>query len=135
MKPFAKYPRTIPPSGIRILMEKAMEIPDAIHLTAGQPDFNTPKHIIDAAYQAALEGYTGYTPNAGLPSLREAIAQRVTKVNGIKATKNDIVVTVGAVGAISSILFALLDAGDEALLPDPGWPNYAGGNGNLFLFQ
>ena len=124
MKPFAKYPRTIPPSGIRILMEKAMEIPDAIHLAAGQPDFNTPKHIIDAAYQAALEGYTGYTPNAGLPSLREAIAQRVTKVNGIKATKNDIVVTVGAVGAISSILFALLDAGDEALLPDPGWPNY-----------
>lgn len=124
MKPFAKYPRAIPPSGIRVLMEKAMEIPDAINLAAGQPDFNTPKHIIDAAYQAALEGYTGYTPNAGLPSLREAIARKVTKVNGIKATKDDIVVTVGAVEAIASIFFCLLDAGDEALLPDPRWPNY-----------
>jgi len=124
MKKLAKYPKAIPPSGIRVLMEKAMEIPDAIHLAAGQPDFNTPKHIIDAAYQAALEGYTGYTPNAGLASLREVIARRVTKVNGIKATKDDVVVTVGAVGAISSILFCLLDAGDEALLPDPRWPNY-----------
>jgi len=105
-------------------MEKAMEMPDAIHLEAGQPNFKTPRHIIDAAYQAALEGYTGYTANAGLASLREAIVKKVTQVNGIKATKDDVVVTVGAVGAVSSILLALLDAGDEALLPDPRWPNY-----------
>jgi len=124
MKPFAKHPSAIPPSGIRVLMAKAMEIPDAIHLEAGQPNFNTPKHIIDAAYQAALEGYTGYTANAGLASLREAIAQKVTKVNGIKTTKEDVVVTVGAVGAVASTFFALLDAGDEALLPVPSWPNY-----------
>ena len=125
MKPLAKNTSAMPGSGIRLIMHKSMEIPDAIHLEAGQPNFNTPRHIIEAAYKSALDGYTGYTPSAGLPSLREAIADKVTNLNGIKATRNNVVVTVGGVGGITTTLFALVDAGDEVMVPDPGWPNYS----------
>ena len=125
MKPLAKNTSTMPETGVRIIMHKSVEIPDAIHLEVGQPNFNTPRHIIEAAYKSALDGYTGYTPSAGLPSLREAIADKVTKLNGIKATRDNVVVTVGGVGGITTTLFALVDLDDEVMVPDPGWPNYS----------
>ena len=83
----------MPRSGIRVILDLAVRIPDAIHLEIGQPDFVTPAHIIDAAADAMRQGFTKYTPNAGLWSLREAIAQKVTRENHIPARAEQIVVT------------------------------------------
>jgi aspartate aminotransferase/aminotransferase len=115
----------MPISGIRFVMDLAAQIPDAIHLEVGQPDFRTPPHIVEAAHRAALDGYTAYTPNAGLPSLREACAAKVSRENGIAATVENVLITVGSEGAIASAFVALVDAGDEVLVPEPGWTNYA----------
>jgi len=115
----------MPISGIRLVMDLAANIPDAIHLEVGQPNFRTPEHIIEAAYRAALDGYTGYTPNAGLPSLRELCAEKVRHENGIAATVDNVLITVGSEGAVASAFIALVDPGDEVLVPEPGWTNYA----------
>jgi aspartate aminotransferase/aminotransferase len=115
----------MPRSGIRATLDMAARIPGAIHLEIGQPNFPTPAHIIEAALAAAREGFTGYTANAGLPSLREAIAEKVRRENGLPATAENVVVTTGGMGALYSIFLALLETGDEMLVPDPGYPNYA----------
>lgn len=124
MKPTATGSAGMPRSGIRKLLDLATLIPDAIHLEIGQPDFNTPAHIVDAAYHAAQAGYTSYTVNAGLASLRELIALKVARENDIQATPDCITVTVGGLGGLYTAFLALLDPGDEIMLPDPAWPNY-----------
>lgn len=115
----------MPISGIRLVMDMAALIPDAIHLEVGQPDFRTPPHIIDAAHKAAQDGYTGYTPNAGLDSLREACAEKARAENSLDCGAENVLVTVGSEGAVASAFVALVDAGDEVLVPEPGWTNYA----------
>lgn len=112
-------------SGIREIFDLANTIPGAIHLEMGEPDFSTPEHIRRAAAKAADNGYTKYTPNAGIPVLRDAIAVKVNKRNGVDATSEQIVVTPGAIAALHGTMLALCDPGDELLLPDPAWPNYA----------
>lgn len=124
MKPLASAASEMPRSGIRVILDLALKIPDAIHLEIGQPNFPTPQYISEAAYQAALHGFTGYTPNAGLPSLRKAIVEKVRRDNGIQADVDNVVVTTGGMGGLFSSLTALLEPGDELLLPDPGYPNY-----------
>ena len=89
----------------------------------GEPSFTTPAHVIDAAARAAHEGHTGYGPNGGLASLRELLADKLRRVNGIEASTDEIVVTPGAMNALYSIYVALLEPGDEVLLPTPGFPN------------
>ena len=116
--------RSIPHSGIREIANLALTIPGAIRLEVGQPDFRTPDHIVAAAKRALDEGWHGYTPTAGLPSLRERLAGKLRRVNGIDAPPERIVCGVGGVGVISSAVAALVDAGDEVLVPDPGWSNY-----------
>ena len=111
-------------SGIREIMDLAWATPGCIRLEVGQPDFPSPPHVIEAACRAAREGWTKYTPNAGIPELREAIARKFKRKNGIDASVDTITVTPGAVCAVSTSLLALLDPGDEVLIPDPGWPNY-----------
>src|SRR5262249_11462669 len=111
-------------SGIRHIANLAAATPGAIRLEVGQPDFRTPDHIVDAAKRAPDEGWHGYSPTAGLPSLRERLAAKLARVNGIEVTPADIVCGVGGVGVISSAVAALLDPGSEILVPDPGWPNY-----------
>ncbi|MDA1192447.1 MAG: pyridoxal phosphate-dependent aminotransferase [Candidatus Poribacteria bacterium] len=123
-KPLSQGTSRMPISGIRHIMGLASEIPDAIHLEVGQPDFRTPQHIIDAAHQAALDGYTAYTPNAGLTSLREMCARKVQERNVIAADVDNILITVGSEGAVASTFVALVDPGDEVLVPEPGWTNY-----------
>lgn len=95
-----------------------------IHLEVGEPDFATPAHVIEAAHRAAAEGFTKYTPNAGLTELRAAVAERYGPRLGRDLTVENVVVAPGAVAAIAATLFAVLDPGDEILVPDPGWPNY-----------
>jgi aspartate aminotransferase len=111
-------------SGIREIFDLANTIPDAIHLEMGEPNFDTPGHVVQAAAAAAANGYTKYTPNAGIPELRAAIARKVTERNGLKANADQVIVTPGAIAALYGTLLAVCDSGDEILLPDPAWPNY-----------
>ena len=115
---------SMPVSRIREVMELAWRDPGAIHLEVGEPDFPTPEHVVEAAHRAARTGLTRYAPNAGLPELREAVAEKVARRNGYRARPEQVVVTQGGIQALYLTLRALLEPGDEVLLPDPAWPNY-----------
>ena len=115
---------SMPVSRIREIMDLAWEDPEAIHLEVGEPDFPTPSHIIEAAHEAARAGHTRYAPNAGLPGLREALAGKIAERNGYAASPDQVVVTQGGIQALYLVLRALLESGDEVLLPDPAWPNF-----------
>ncbi|HEY9695709.1 MAG TPA: pyridoxal phosphate-dependent aminotransferase [Trichocoleus sp.] len=95
-----------------------------IHLEIGQPDFPTPFPICEAAFRAMKDGYTGYTPAAGLLEFREAIAEHISMSRGIEVHPDEIVVTPGAKPIIFFALMALLNQGDEVIYPNPGFPIY-----------
>ncbi|MCH2661411.1 aminotransferase class I/II-fold pyridoxal phosphate-dependent enzyme [bacterium] len=127
MKPFARIPAEIPRSGIREVMDLAWaaeKTGEVIHLEVGQPDFDTPAHIIEATCRFANAGHTKYVPNAGVDPLREAAARYFERSTGVATGPEHILVTPGAVMSVASSFLALLEPGDEVLLPDPGWPNY-----------
>src|SRR5215472_2010752 len=111
-------------SGIREIANEAIRTPGAIRLDVGQPDFPTPQHVKDAGKRAIDENKTFYTHTQGLLSLREKLAAKLARVNGIKAAPENIACGPGGVGAIAAMFAAVLEEGDEVLLPDPGWPNY-----------
>jgi aspartate/methionine/tyrosine aminotransferase len=113
-----------PHSGIREMQALAARHPGALNLGVGDPSFPTPAHIIDAAAQAARDGFTKYTASGGLPSLRELIAAKVQARNGLDCTIENVVVTTGGCGGLFTTLMTLVEDGDEVLLPDPGWANY-----------
>ena len=116
---------SLPRSGIREIMELAWSAGGGvIHLEVGEPDFPTPPHVVEAAHRAASDGFTRYTPNAGIPELREALAEKVQERNSIAAPPDRIVVTPGAVAGIYSAVAAAADPGAEVLISDPCWPNY-----------
>lgn len=123
MKSLAKTPQHMPPQGIRTIMDMAWSMPDVLHVEVGEPDFPTPEHVLEAAQRALREGWTKYTPNAGIPSLREAVARKTARFNGVKVNPDQVVITPGAVAALASALTVLLDPGDEVLMPEPSWPN------------
>jgi len=125
MKPFAKIPSQIPGSGIREIMHLAWQVEDAIHLEVGQPDFPTPEHIVEATCRYVRDGHTKYVENAGVAELRAAAARYLEKKTGVPTGPENILVTTGAVMSVATAFMALLEPGDEILLPDPGWPNYA----------
>jgi aspartate/methionine/tyrosine aminotransferase len=125
MKPFAAAPSAIPRSGIREIMDLAWATPGAIHLEVGQPDFDTPEHIVEATCRYAREGHTRYVPNAGVDPLREAAAKYVQGKTGVATEPDNILVTQGAVLSVATAFLSLTNPGDEVLLPDPGWPNYS----------
>lgn len=97
-----------------------------VSLTVGEPDFDTPVAIRDAAKQALDEGHTHYSPVAGLPELRAAIARKHQRENGIDYTPAEIVVSNGAKQSITNVAFSLLDEGDEVILLAPCWAAYEG---------
>lgn len=118
----------MPRSGIRRIMDKAIEIDpeqkEIIHLEVGQPQEPTSKMIRDSASKAALDGFTKYTQNAGFFDLRKAIREKLAK-NNILVTEDNIFVTPGATYGVSIAVGVLLNHGDEVLVPDPGYPNFA----------
>ena len=105
-------------------MAMSAEMEDVIHLEVGQPDFDTPQNIVDATVEAARAGNTKYIANAGITQLRQAAANYFQTKTGVKTTVDNILVTQGAVMSVATAFLALLEPGDEVLLPDPGWPNY-----------
>ena len=111
-------------SGIREVVNLALVTPGCIRLEVGEPNFPTPAHIVDAAIEFARKGQVKYTATAGLLSLRERLAAKLDKVNGISAGVNNINCSVGGVGGIAGAIAALVEPGDEVLIPDPAWPNY-----------
>jgi aspartate aminotransferase len=95
-----------------------------IHLEIGEPDFDTPAHIVEAAVEALRRGHTHYTPSAGIPALRQAIARHISRTRSIDVDIEHVVVTPGAKPIMFFTILALLQAGDEAIYPDPGFPIY-----------
>jgi len=95
-----------------------------VHLEIGEPDFDTPGHITEAAIAALRDGATHYGPSAGIPELREAVAQDSTRRRGVRATPEMVVVTPGAKPILFFVILALVDEGDEVLYPNPGFPIY-----------
>lgn len=111
-------------SGIREISGLALATPGAIRLEIGQPDFRTPDHIGQAAKKAVDEGYTFYTPTQGPLSLRQKLVAKLERVNKLSVDPAQIACGPGGVGAMAAALAAIVEAGDEVLLPDPAWPNY-----------
>ena len=97
---------------------------DIIGFGAGQPDFDTPQHIKQAAIDALLAGQTKYMPTPGVPEAREAIADKLRRENNIDCTMKDVIITVGAKQAMYMALQGLVDPGQEVILPTPAWVSY-----------
>ncbi len=97
---------------------------EIIHLEIGEPDFDTPVHIREATKRALDEGYTHYGPAAGMPQLREAIAQSIGESRGISVRPEEVVVTPGAKPIMFFAILALVQEGDEVIYPNPGFPIY-----------
>ena len=97
---------------------------EVVHLEIGEPDFDTPRHIIEAAKTALDEGYTHYSPSAGIPELRAAIAAEMLRTRGIAVTPEQVVVTPGAKPIMFFVIMALAQAGDDVIYPNPGFPIY-----------
>jgi aspartate/methionine/tyrosine aminotransferase len=98
---------------------------DIVELHIGEPDFDTPDHVIEAARKALAEGYTHYAPPLGLPVFREAIAADTAARLRVRVEPGRVVVAPGAKPILTYALMALVDAGDEVIVPDPGFPIYA----------
>ena len=126
MKPLSQVAQSLPRSGIREVMAVASEMEGVIHLEVGEPSFGTPPHIIETAFERASAGATRYTSNYGIPPLRKAIAERYSARWDRPVEPAEVMATHGGVNAISAMLFAMLEPGDEVLVPDPAWPNYIG---------
>jgi aminotransferase len=125
-KHIANHVRTIPRSGIRDFFEIVQSMDDVISLGIGEPDFDTPWRIREAAIYSLERGHTGYTSNLGLPRLREGIAGYVTKHFDVSYDANsEIIVTVGVSEAIDLALRALINPGDEVLYHEPCYVSYS----------
>ena len=121
----AKHVISVPPSGIRKFFDIASEIKDAISLSVGEPDFVTPWKIREAAIYSLEKGHTHYTSNSGITELRELICEYYFERFGVKYTLDQALVTVGASEAIDLALRAIIDPGDEVIIPGPSYVSYA----------
>ncbi len=117
------------PSSTVAMNARALELRhqgiDVIALTAGEPDFETPRHVKDAACKALAEGKTRYTPPAGIPELREALARKFARENGLSYTPDQITVGAGGKGVLYNLFQAVIDPGDEVILLAPFWVSYS----------
>jgi aminotransferase len=116
----------IPRSAIHEMTRLSMQVKDPVSLSWAKPTAGTPEHINQAACRAIEAGLvSGYSPSIGLPELREAIVKKLARDNGIKADPSEVLVTVGAIEGLSAAVMALLDPGDEVLLPSPNYATHA----------
>src|ERR1700683_2638563 len=94
---------------------------DVVGFGAGEPDFDTPQHIKDAAAKALAGGFTKYTPASGIPELREAIADKFQRENGLTYKPSQIIVSCGGKHSCYNVILATCEAGDEVIIPAPYW--------------
>lgn len=120
---FSNKVQSIEISGIRKFFNKVLEVPEAISLTLGQPDFNVPESIKAAMINAIEENKTGYTSNAGIPELRKEISKYLGGFN-INYNSEEICLTIGGSEGLLSVFTALLNNGDKVLIPTPAYPAY-----------
>ena len=112
-------------SSIRVMFDLAQASDqDLVRLEVGEPDFDTPAHVIDAAEAAARDGKTHYTSNAGIPPLRRAIAAALDRDFSVDLAPDDVLVTTGGMEALHLAVLSTVGPGEELLIPSPGWPNY-----------
>ena len=97
---------------------------DVINLSVGEPDFDTPAHIKEAAIAAIQEGFNKYTPAGGIPELKEAIAEKLSRENGVDYSANEVVACVGGKQAVCNVFLAICDPGDEVIVHAPTWPTF-----------
>ncbi|MEA2063613.1 MAG: aminotransferase class I/II-fold pyridoxal phosphate-dependent enzyme, partial [Gemmatimonadota bacterium] len=97
---------------------------DVIGLSAGEPDFDTPDHIKQAGIRAINEGVTKYTPASGTPALRKAVAEKFMNENGLSYKPEEIIIGCGAKHSVFTAVMALVDEGDEVIIPTPYWVSY-----------
>jgi len=97
---------------------------DIVHLEIGEPDFDTPSNVVEAAVDALHKGWTHYGPSAGLPELRQAIAEYVSRTRGVPVASDEVVVVPGGKPIIFFSILSLVDEGDEVIYPNPGFPIY-----------
>jgi aspartate aminotransferase len=120
--------RKVAPSATLAVTNRAKELKaqgiDVVGFGAGEPDFDTPEYIKEAAIKAMREGKTKYTPASGVPELRAAIAKKLETENGLKYTPEQVVVNIGGKHSVYEAMQAVLDPGDEILLPAPYWVTY-----------
>ncbi len=116
------------PSTTLAITAKAKELKekgeDVIGLGAGEPDFNTPQHILDAAAKSMNEGHTKYTPSAGLPALKKAIINKFEADQGLSYKPNEVIVGNGAKHVLYTLFQVILNDGDEVIIPTPYWVSY-----------
>lgn len=115
----------MPRSVIREMFAMQAGLTDVVSFALGEPDFTTPKHIIDATVESFQRGETHYTPNTGIPALRKAVSKTYQR-RGLTYAPEEVLIGAGAVSVLNLACGAILDPGDEVLIPDPGWPNYRG---------
>lgn len=124
-KPLSKMVETIKPSGIRKFFDIVSEMKDAISLGVGEPDFDTPWHIRDEGIYALSKGKTFYTSNSGLKELREEVCNYIQRTQNIQYNPlKEVIVTVGGSEAIDIGLRAIINAGDEVIIPQPAYVSY-----------
>ncbi len=125
---FSERVLRVQPSQTLVITAKAAELRnrgiDIISFGAGEPDFDTPDFVKEAAIKALKEGKTRYTPAAGIPELREGIAKRLKDKNGITYSPSEVIVTPGAKMALYEVFSVILNPGDEVLVPAPYWVSY-----------
>ncbi len=128
MNPLAQRAAALTPSLTLAIAAKAKKLKaegvDICDLGAGEPDFDTPQHIKDAAAQALAAGFTKYTPSSGLPELRAAIAEKLKNENGLDYNPSQIIVNCGAKHSCYNAILATCGAGDEVIIPSPYWLSY-----------
>lgn len=113
-------------SDIRKMFNLALDYPNAVKLTVGEPDFNTPDHIKAAGTRGIEDNHTRYVANAGIPDLRAAIAQKYTARWNRPITSDNVMVSFGAMEALTFALDVSVSPGEEVIIPDPSFPNYVG---------
>ena len=116
------------PSATLAMSQKSAEMKaqgiDVINMSVGEPDFNTPDHIKEAAKQAVDQNYSRYSPVPGYPELRKAIVEKLQRENGLSYTTNEVLVSNGAKQSVCNTVMALVNPGDEVIIPAPYWVSY-----------
>ncbi|GAA4666739.1 pyridoxal phosphate-dependent aminotransferase [Frondihabitans cladoniiphilus] len=125
MPSLAPHIASVPGSGIRRVFELALGLDDVTMLVVGEPDVPVAHHIIDAARRAWADDRTNYTPNGGIAPLREALVAKLARENDVHVDVEQVWVTIGATQALHQAMGLLLGAGDEILVPDPGYTTFS----------